>query len=108
MPNKREYIVDGAICICDKGIKPSIFKSIVNMQVKICGRKIGTRGDKIPQVNIQSFGLCSLTKMPCQPAPIEWRGTSKAKIKGQECLLLKSKLQCGVGGMILFVNNGQI
>lgn len=35
-------------------------------------------------------------------------GGDKVKIMGQECLLLKSKLQCGGGGNISFINNGQI
>ena len=45
---------------------------------------------------------------PCVPAPIDWMDTYKVKVKGQETILFKSNLPCGVGGKIEFITSGQV
>lgn len=108
MPEELEYIVDKAVCHCDKGAAPNYFLGLANQNVKINGCKACTKADKIPIANIPSFGLCSVTQSPCMPAPVDWTDTYKVKIKGQETLLFKSKLPCSVGGKIEFMTSGQI
>jgi len=75
-----EYIVNDAICQCDKGAKPNYFKSTYNTHVKIMGCLAATRVDKIPLVNIPEFGVCAVSGGPCVPAPVEWLDTYKLKI----------------------------
>lgn len=108
MPEELEYIVDKAVCHCDKGAAPNYFLGLANQNVKINGCKACIKSDKIPIANIPSFGVCSVTGSACMPAPIDWTDTYKVKIKGQETLLFKSKLPCSVGGKIEFMTSGQI
>lgn len=108
MPEELEYIVDKAVCHCDKGAAPNYFLGLANQNVKINGCKACIKSDKIPIANIPSFGVCSVTGSTCMPAPIDWTDTYKVKIKGQETLLFKSKLPCSVGGKIEFMTSGQI
>jgi len=108
MPDQLEYIVDKAVCHCDKGAAPNFFKGLANQNVKINGCMACTKADKIPMANVPSFGLCSVTGSACVPAPVDWTDTYKVKIKGKETLLFKSKLPCGLGGKIEFLTSGQI
>lgn len=108
MPDELEYIVDKAVCHCDKGAAPNFFKGLANQNVKINGCMACTKADKIPIANIPSFGVCSVTGSACAPAPVDWTDTYKVKIKGQETLLFKSTLPCTIGGKIEFMTSGQI
>lgn len=108
MPDELEYIVNDAIVQCDKGAKPNYFKSTYNTHVKIQGCLAATRVDKISLVNIPEFGVCGVTGSPCVPAPIEWLDTYKLKVKGEETLLYRCTLPCGVGGIVEFITSGQI
>lgn len=108
MPHELEYIVDQAVCHCDKGAAPAYFTGLANQNVKINGCKACTKADKLPMANIPSFGVCSVTQSACMPAPIDWTDTYKVKVKGEETLLFKSKLPCGVGGKIEFMTSGQV
>ncbi|RLJ69336.1 polymorphic toxin-type HINT domain-containing protein [Pedobacter alluvionis] len=108
MPDQLEYIVDKAVCHCDKGAAPNFFKGLANQNVKINGCMACTKADKIPITNIPSFGVCSVTGSACMPAPVDWTDTYRVKIKGKETLLFKSKLPCSIGGKIEFVTSGQI
>jgi hypothetical protein len=108
MPHELEYIVDKAVCHCDKGSKPDYFKGLANQNVKINGCMACTKADKIPLKNIPSFGTCSVNGGTCTPAPTDWTDTYKVKIKGKETLLFKSKLPCSVGGTVEFMTSGQV
>lgn len=108
MPHELEYIVDQAVCFCDKGAKPDFFKGTSNTHVKINGCKACTKADKLPIVNIPSFGACGITGGACVPVPVDWTDTYKVKIKGQQTLLFKSKLPCSLGGKIEFMTSGQV
>ncbi|WP_443944866.1 polymorphic toxin-type HINT domain-containing protein [Pedobacter sp. AW1-32] len=108
MPDELEYIVDKAVCHCDKGAAPNFFKGLANQNVKINGCMACTKADKIPLANIPSFGVCSVTGSTCTPAPTDWTDTYKVKIKGKETLLFKSKLPCSIGGKVEFITSGQI
>ncbi|MFD2288251.1 DUF4280 domain-containing protein [Pedobacter petrophilus] len=108
MPHELEYIVDQAVCHCDKGAAPNFFTGLANKNVKINGCMACTKADKIPKKNIPSFGVCSVTGGACTPLPIDWTDTYKVRIKGEETLLFKSKLPCSVGGKIEFMTSGQV
>jgi Pretoxin HINT domain/Domain of unknown function (DUF4280) len=108
MPHELEYIVDKAVCHCDKGAAPNFFRGLANQNVKINGCMACTKADKIPIANIPSFGVCSVTGSACTPAPLDWTDTYKVKIKGKETLLFKSSLPCSVGGKIEFMTSGQV
>lgn len=108
MPDELEYIVDKAVCHCDKGAAPSFFRGRANKNVTINGCMACTKADKKPIENIPSFGVCSVTGSACAPAPLDWTDTYKVKIKGKDTLLFKSKLPCSIGGKIEFMTSGQI
>ncbi|CAM4413524.1 polymorphic toxin-type HINT domain-containing protein [Zobellia nedashkovskayae] len=109
MPNELEYIVKDALMMCDKGAMPVPFMPTYNTTVKVAGCLVTTKMDKIPLVNIPTFGACAaMGGSPCVPAPIDWMDTYKVKVKGQETILFKSKLPCGVGGKIEFITSGQV
>ena len=108
MPHELEYIVDKAVCHCDKGSKPDYFRGLANQNVKINGCMACTKADKIPLKNIPTFGTCSANGGSCNPAPTDWTDTYKVKIKGKETLLFKSKLPCSVGGTVEFITSGQV
>lgn len=108
MPHELEYIVDQAVCYCDKGAKPDFFKGTSNTHIKINGCKVCTKADKLPITNIPSFGVCAVSGSACTPAPVDWLDTYKVKVKGNETLLFKSKLPCSVGGKIEFMTSGQV
>jgi hypothetical protein len=108
MAHELEYIVKDALMMCDKGAAPGFFRPLHNMTTKINGCLVTTKMDKLPIVNIPSFGICSLTQKPCIPVPTEWQKTYKAKVKGAETLLFRSCMQCSIGGKIEFVTSGQI
>ena len=108
MPHELEYIVDQAVCHCDKGAAPAFFTGKANQNVKINGCMACTKADKIPITNIPAFGVCAVSGSACMPKPVEWTDTYKVKVKGQETLLFKSKLPCSVGGKVEFMTSGQV
>jgi len=109
MPDQLEYIVKDALMMCDKGAAPGMFTPTFNTTVKVSGCLVSTKADKIPMVNIPTFGACACRGgSPCTAIPIEWLDTYKAKVKGQETILYKSKLPCGNGGKIEFLTSGQV
>lgn len=113
MPDRKEYIVTGALCRCDIGTAPAVpFKGTVNFQIKMGMKPVCTVMDKMPGANLPpTFGTCSLkppTMPMCVPIPTLWTGfCTKVRIKMQPALLKGSKLPCAIGGMISFVNSGQ-
>ncbi|MBS7566736.1 DUF4280 domain-containing protein [Mucilaginibacter sp. Bleaf8] len=108
MPHELEYIVDKAVCHCNKGSSPNYFRGLANQNVKISGCMACTKADKISLENIPSFGTCSVNGGSCKPEPTEWTDTYKVKIKGQETLLFRSKMPCSVGGTVEFMTSGQV
>jgi hypothetical protein len=108
MAHELEYIVRSALMMCDKGAAPVFFNPTFNMQTKINSCLVTTKMDKLPIVNIPSFGICAATQKPCIPVPTEWQKTYKATVRGMDTLLFRSCMQCGLGGKIEFVTSGQI
>ncbi|WP_083476236.1 polymorphic toxin-type HINT domain-containing protein [Lacinutrix mariniflava] len=109
MPHDLEYVVKDALMMCDKGVAPAPFTPTSNTHIKINGCLVTTKADKAPMTNIPPFGACSVKNgSPCTPAPTDWTDTYKVKVKGQETILFKSKMQCGTGGKIEFITSGQV
>jgi hypothetical protein len=109
MAEELEYIVNTALTHCDKGMAMLPFTSTINTTVHIQKQLVATEMDKIPLVNIPSYGMCSATKSPCNPAPTVWDNTYEfVKVKTFKPLLFKSCMQCGKGGKIEFLTSGQL
>ncbi len=109
MADPLEYVVKNAIMMCDKGAAPGMFTPTYNMTTKVNGCLVSTKADKIPLVNIPTFGACACKGgAPCTPTPIEWMDTYKAKVKGQETVLFRCNLPCASGGKVEFLTSGQI
>lgn len=108
MADQLEYVVRNALMVCDKGAAPGFFMPTHNMHIKANGCLLTNEMDKLPIVNIPSFGVCVSTRCACVPSPIMWQKTYKAKVKSQETILFRSTLPCALGGKIQFVTSGQI
>lgn len=109
MSHELEYIVKGALMLCDKGTMPAPFQPTNGEGVKMSGLTTSNSLDKIPNQHIMPFGACSVKNgSPCVPAPLEWQDTYGVKINGGTTLLKKSCIQCVTGGKITFLNSGQV
>lgn len=109
MASDLEYVVKGALMLCDKGTMHSPFQSINGEGVKMSGLTTSNSLDKIPNQHIMPFGACSVQNgKPCTPVPLEWQDTYGVKINGGTTLLKKSCIQCASGGKISFLNSGQV
>lgn len=108
MADELEYVVHGALMTCDKGTAPGFFNPTYNAKTKVAGCLVTTAMDKLPITNIPSFTVCSISQKPCIPVPTEWEKTYKVKVQGQETLLARCCMKCGLGGKIEFVTSGQV
>ena len=108
MADELEYVVHGALMVCDKGTAPGFFNPTYNAKTKVGGCLVTTAMDKLPITNIPSFTVCSISQKPCIPVPTEWENTYKVKVQGQDTLLARSCMKCGLGGKIEFVTSGQV
>lgn len=94
-------ILDGSKVFCDKGSACSKL-TVTNQQiVKTDEKLVATEMDKMPNVNIQPFGICSITQKSCIPSPISWvKPHSSHTINNKKILLDSSECPCSVGGKI--------
>lgn len=88
MADELEYVVHGALMVCDKGTAPGFFTPTYNAKTKVSGCLVTTAMDKLPITNIPSFTVCSISQKPCIPVPTEWENTYKVKVQGQDTLWL--------------------
>ena len=102
-----QHITDTTQLKCDKGTVPAPLSVTSQTFMQIEGKLQATEEDKQPNVNIKPFGVCSITKMSCNPAPIKWENTSVFEIDGKKELLDTSTCQCSVGGKISVVKSAQ-
>ena len=102
-----QHITDTTQLKCDKGtaLAPIAVTSQTFMQIE--GKLQATEEDKQPNVNIKPFGVCSVTRSSCVPAPIKWKDTSVFEIDGKKELLDNSTCQCSVGGKISIIKSAQ-
>lgn len=92
---------------CDKGTSPSPIAVTSQSFISIDGKLQATEEDKQPNVNIKPFGVCSITRISCSPAPVKWQNTSVFEIDGKKELLDNSTCQCSAGGKISVVSSLQ-
>ena len=92
---------------CDKGTAPAPLSVTSQSFMQIEGKLQATEEDKQPHVNIKPFGVCSITRMSCNPAPVKWQNTSVFEIDGKKELLDNSTCQCAVGGKISPIKSAQ-
>lgn len=92
---------------CDKGTVPSPLSVTSQSFMQIEGKLQATEEDKKPNVNIKPFGVCSITRMSCNPVPVKWQNTSVFEIDGKKELLDNSTCQCAVGGKISPIKSAQ-
>ena len=111
----KEFIVEGAMCMCKFGASPGRLKVIDNTYFKANGNKLVattlTQGNVIMP---PGFGVCnsSYPSKPCVPAITQWSNPFKG-IKtsaGSQPLTDESKGTCAVGvpQCIEFTMTGQI
>jgi len=97
----KKYVPDGACLVCNKGLGFGKLKVTNHKNVSIYGDKSATEGDKVPNENIPSLGICSITRSACKPVPTKWSGAQQGVTIGPYRKLLDdSKLGCSIGGQI--------
>lgn len=102
-----EIITEKASLSCDKGAAPSTLKVTSNCFYQADGKLIATEEDKQTEINIGSFGICSVTKIKCFPVVIKWENTAKDTcINNHKILTEKSTCHCGSGGKISVTSKG--
>ena len=99
MATGDKYVMNGVWLTCDKGAAPSRF-NVTPKPVQLYDEHFANELDKIPQVNIMPFGVCSVTQKPCLPVPVLWERVMDTglTVMGARPLLDTSKCQCSVGG----------
>lgn len=103
-----EYITKEAMIQCSEGSAPGLFNPTYNKTTKINSCLVSTKVDKKPMANIPSFIICKKTQKACVPVSTEWKDTYPVKIKGEQTLIGKSCMNCGIGGTIEFLSSGQV
>jgi hypothetical protein len=102
-----KLIVQDTQLKCDKGTVSAPLSVTSQTFMKIDNKLQATEEDKQPNVNIKPFGVCSITRSSCVPAPITWQATSPFEIEGKKELLDSSTCQCSVGGKISVIKSVQ-
>ena len=121
------YVCSGATMRCTMGEKTAKLTVLPSRTVFLCGKPMANISDHKSMVNLAPFGRCRslgypataaataahhghLTPMPCvHNTPIPWMSGKKDNLdKTQPALLKSCKLQCMWGGMISFVDDGQV
>jgi hypothetical protein len=112
--------------MCPFGLAPSTLL-VLPVRTVLATTPATNIGDVAPVANIPPFGACTsmanptvaaataaalgvLTPMPCVPVPAgTWiPGVVKAIVGGMPAVDLSCKLMCAWGGVIQFVNPGQV
>ena len=102
-----DKITEGAILLCDKGVKPSQLKVTSQDFCKAQEKLIATAQDLLPEVNIPNFGVCSIMRSNCIPSILKWNDTAEIdSINEQKILTEDSTCNCTVGGKISIQHKG--
>lgn len=101
-----EFITDGALMQCDKGVAPSKLTVTSQQGCLIAGKPQATEKDKQAGANIAPFGVCSVTQKSCMPQPTAWVKAGPYTIDGVKELTTDSFCMCGLGGKIQFLQSG--
>ena len=102
-----KVVCNGASLQCSLGSTPSIL-NVDPKSVQVENTSICTESDAKPYKNIQTFGICSLTGLPCTPITSSWTNASKIVMAGNESVVLESStVICSIGGLITVTSAGQ-
>lgn len=107
---QHAYVCSGALLRCDKGTLPCQLV-IPARSVSIGGQPMANANDRDPLLNQLNFGVCSITQKPCLATikPLQWLDVKRnVEVAGALALLDCSKLPCALGGVIGFVQTGQL
>ncbi|UTC66612.1 MULTISPECIES: DUF4280 domain-containing protein [unclassified Treponema] len=106
----KDYVTDGAWMQCTVGSLPCRITTTPK-KIRIGGKSGCTVRDIDPIVNWFDFGVCSVTQKPCKGCIklTAWQNYKKdIEIEGANALTEQSVIPCGLGGVISFVQSGQI
>ena len=102
----QKYVPSNVFLKCDKGVTPCRLQ-VVRPRAKLYGEEQwATENDAVPNVNVTSFGICSITQKACVPATVHWQNTLQSALKvmvqgaPESPLVDNSFLPCTVGGKI--------
>ncbi|MBC8084712.1 MAG: DUF4280 domain-containing protein [Hymenobacter sp.] len=80
------------------GVTPCMLQVKFNLTTEIYGQKLATELDKLPLINIGTFGVCKTTRTPCMPVPTVWNPVKNdVVVNGARLLLEDSVLPCTAG-----------
>lgn len=98
----KKYVPAGVFLTCDKGTLPTTLNVVFNARTVFHGQNVATDLDVIPQTNIPSMGVCSISKGPCLLVPAgKWSPVKDdVQLGGGHPLLEDSQLRCGLTGCI--------
>lgn len=122
MSSEKFLVCHGAMCQCQQGIAPDLFKVLSQTKYSIndqggSTKLIGNTMDLGIPFEAGTFGQCKLQPtgssfMACVPAVTGWDGAyDKVELgNGGQILTEESKAICAVAGspVIEFINNGQM
>lgn len=103
---KKTPVVDGAIVFCDGGTALAELLVTCSPQKMITGKFAATEEDKT--IKPPCFGKCKITDSGCQPDLGVWHDvTDNVQYKGKNALNIQSTINCGRGGTVRFITDGQ-
>jgi hypothetical protein len=104
-----KYVVRGATVQCGCGSSPSRLNLPNSHGVYINEKPVLNDQDSAANVNVMSFGDCSITDGPCHPQPSALWDTAKGDllVNGRPALITRSVLSCTIGGNIEIKSDGQ-
>ncbi|GAA4166625.1 hypothetical protein GCM10022217_40710 [Chryseobacterium ginsenosidimutans] len=109
------FVVDGAKCLCDKGLNPATLKVTSHSKTIFNSRNndekhTATLEDVQFKEGNSCFGSCKVkNNNPCAFVPVgKWKKPyEKLKIMDKEAIIEISYLMCSVGGKITIQHHGQ-
>ena len=112
----KEFLVEGAMCMCKFGASPGRLKVMDNTFFRANGNKLVGTSQTLGNVfDPPGFGVCTVVPLwsrPCMPAIVKWSGffTGLKTSTGAHPLTDESKATCGAGApdCIEFTMTGQI
>ena len=106
------YVCNGAIIKCAMAVPPGICSLMVLPDKRILsqGQPVASIMDFKPLLNIPTFGVCSITLMPCMPALVTPWMPPKVNVlhSNQPALMSNCMLACSLGGIITIMFPGQV
>lgn len=107
-----EYVVTGGKLKCNRCVKPDTeveIRGTHDSGIFPQGKKACTVEDKIPFINIPSFGKCKVTGRECVPFLLKWIIPNPVSSNNMQALLVKRAIApCVFGGVVIVKKSGQL